>query len=318
MFRTFQNLALWPRMTRDRQRHGRRTDTRQAELRSRRWSTSADARKSAAEAQAFEILDDLGLADVRVPAVRRPAVRHAEAHRTRPCLIGRPKLLMLDEPATGLTHSEVDELSRGHPRASATDYNLTILLVEHHMGLVMSISENVVVLDFGRKIAEGTARRGAGEPGRDRGVPRSTRMSEPTSLERSTDLRGRLRPDPGAARLRLPRRSRARSSSSSAPTAPARPPRCGRVSGMIDTSGSIELRGEEIHRHEDGRHRAQGRRPCAAGSRHAARTLGRGQPPRRRLHPQGQRGRGRHRPVVRGVSGARANAVTSGRQPVGR
>ena len=70
------------------------------------------------------------------------------------CLIGHPKLLMLDEPATGLTHSEVDELSLVIQKIR-TDYNLTILLVEHHMGLVMSISENVVVLDFGRKIAEG-------------------------------------------------------------------------------------------------------------------------------------------------------------------
>ncbi len=61
---------------------------------------------------------------------------------------------MLDEPATGLTHSEVEILSQVivdiHDR-----YGLTILLVEHHMGLVMGISENVVVLDFGRKIAEG-------------------------------------------------------------------------------------------------------------------------------------------------------------------
>ena len=61
---------------------------------------------------------------------------------------------MLDEPATGLTHREVDILSE--VIVGIRDrYDLTILLVEHHMGLVMGISENVVVLDFGRKIAEG-------------------------------------------------------------------------------------------------------------------------------------------------------------------
>ena len=70
------------------------------------------------------------------------------------CLAGKPKLLMLDEPATGLTHREVDILSE--VIVGIRDrYDLTILLVEHHMGLVMGISENVVVLDFGRKIAEG-------------------------------------------------------------------------------------------------------------------------------------------------------------------
>ena len=61
---------------------------------------------------------------------------------------------MLDEPATGLTHSEVAVLSEAIIDIRER-YNLTILLVEHHMGLVMGICENVVVLDFGRKIAEG-------------------------------------------------------------------------------------------------------------------------------------------------------------------
>jgi len=62
---------------------------------------------------------------------------------------------MLDEPATGLTQSEVRVLS-DVIAAVRERYDLTILLVEHHMGLVMGISQKVVVLDFGRKIAEGT------------------------------------------------------------------------------------------------------------------------------------------------------------------
>jgi branched-chain amino acid transport system ATP-binding protein len=69
-------------------------------------------------------------------------------------LATEPRLLMLDEPANGLTHGEVDELGKtiGEIR---DQFDLTILLVEHHMAMVMSISDHIVVLDFGRKIAEG-------------------------------------------------------------------------------------------------------------------------------------------------------------------
>ena len=70
-------------------------------------------------------------------------------------LVNKPKLLLLDEPATGLNHSEVNDLS--NLIVSIRDeYDLTILLVEHHMGMVMGISDKVVVLDFGSKIAEGS------------------------------------------------------------------------------------------------------------------------------------------------------------------
>ncbi|MGH9261371.1 MAG: high-affinity branched-chain amino acid ABC transporter ATP-binding protein LivG, partial [Acidimicrobiales bacterium] len=69
-------------------------------------------------------------------------------------LATEPRLLMLDEPANGLTHSEVDELGETI-RAICDQFDLTILLVEHHMAMVMAISDHIVVLDFGRKIAEG-------------------------------------------------------------------------------------------------------------------------------------------------------------------
>ncbi|MEE3073656.1 MAG: high-affinity branched-chain amino acid ABC transporter ATP-binding protein LivG, partial [Actinomycetota bacterium] len=59
------------------------------------------------------------------------------------------------EPATGLNQSEVNELS-SLIKTVRNEYGLTILLVEHHMGMVMGISDRVVVLDFGSKIAEGT------------------------------------------------------------------------------------------------------------------------------------------------------------------
>ncbi len=70
-------------------------------------------------------------------------------------LAGQPKLLLLDEPANGLNHEEVGELG-AIIRALRNDLNVTVLLVEHHMGMVMAISDQVCVLDFGRKIAGGT------------------------------------------------------------------------------------------------------------------------------------------------------------------
>jgi branched-chain amino acid transport system ATP-binding protein len=70
-------------------------------------------------------------------------------------LAGNPKLLLLDEPAAGLNHDEVDVL-RGQIRRIRDTQNVTVLLVEHHMSLVMSVSDKVVAIDFGKKIAEGT------------------------------------------------------------------------------------------------------------------------------------------------------------------
>jgi branched-chain amino acid transport system ATP-binding protein len=67
----------------------------------------------------------------------------------------RPRLLLLDEPASGLTHAEVEDLGTTI-RTLRDRFGLTVLLVEHHMQLVMGISDKVIVLDFGRKIAEGT------------------------------------------------------------------------------------------------------------------------------------------------------------------
>jgi branched-chain amino acid transport system ATP-binding protein len=72
-------------------------------------------------------------------------------------LAGSPKLLLLDEPAAGLNHDEVDVL-RGQIRRVRDAQHVTVLLVEHHMSLVMSVSDKVVAIDFGRKIAEGTPR----------------------------------------------------------------------------------------------------------------------------------------------------------------
>ena len=70
-------------------------------------------------------------------------------------LASRPKLLLLDEPAAGLNHEEIDVL-KGQIRKVRDTQDVTVLLVEHHMSLVMSVSDKVVAIDFGRKIADGS------------------------------------------------------------------------------------------------------------------------------------------------------------------
>jgi len=73
-------------------------------------------------------------------------------------VLQRPRLLMLDEPASGLNHAEVSELA-ALIRELRDDLDLTVLLVEHNMGMVMDLCDHVVVLDVGRKIAAGEPRR---------------------------------------------------------------------------------------------------------------------------------------------------------------
>ena len=141
--RTFQNVVLFGPMT--------VLDNVLVGTHSRRWFfAQRQARRDAEEA-----LDYLGLADLGDrPAGGLPfgTLKRIELARA---LASRPRLLLLDEPAGGLNHEEVEELA-GTIRRLRADYELTLLLVEHHMNLVMSISDRVHVLNFGRKIAEGT------------------------------------------------------------------------------------------------------------------------------------------------------------------
>jgi branched-chain amino acid transport system ATP-binding protein len=104
--------------------------------------------------RADQLLERLGLAHLAArPAAGLPygTLKRIELARA---LGAAPKLLLLDEPASGLSHGEVDELSAVISAVRSED-DLTVLLVEHHMGMVMRMSDKVVVLDFGCKIAEG-------------------------------------------------------------------------------------------------------------------------------------------------------------------
>jgi branched-chain amino acid transport system ATP-binding protein len=115
------------------------------------WRSSREERTVAA--RAMEILDELGAADYarRMPAALPYAIQKRTALAR--ALMAEPQLLLLDEPASGLSESEMDAL--GSMVRGLTD-RMSVLLVEHHMDLVMSVCDRLVVLNFGQVIAEGT------------------------------------------------------------------------------------------------------------------------------------------------------------------
>jgi len=162
--RTFQNVALFRSMTvRDNMlvgaHHLGRTGFIANALRlGRATAEEAAARRRGAEILALLELEEV--ADEVVSALPFGTRKRVELARA---LISEPKLLLLDEPAGGLTHGEVDELGALILKLRQS-FDMSILLVEHHMSLVMSVSDKVVALEFGRKIADGTPDEVRNEP----------------------------------------------------------------------------------------------------------------------------------------------------------
>jgi len=109
----------------------------------------------AAQTRAFEMLRYVGLEELATRPVSGLPFGTLKRVELARALVSEPRLLLLDEPAGGLNHEEVGELGSFVTKLR-DDFELTVLLVEHHMGLVMGIAERIHVLDFGRKIAEGT------------------------------------------------------------------------------------------------------------------------------------------------------------------
>ena len=140
--RTFQNVELFPTMTvLENVLVGAHT-------------TSALERESAVRRRAHETLELVGIdsfAGRTAAGLPFGTMKRVELARA---LVSQPRLLLLDEPAGGLNHEEVEELA-SFLRRLRDELKVTVLLVEHHMNLVMRVSDHVHVLNFGRTIASG-------------------------------------------------------------------------------------------------------------------------------------------------------------------
>ena len=154
--RTFQNLELFATMSvLENLLVGQHSDIRYNLLDAVFSLPKALRQERAACTRAEEVMDLLDLThcqDMAVQSLSYDVKKRVEMARA---LVSRPQLVLLDEPAGGLTHQQVSSLA-GIIRAIRDDLGVTVLLVEHRMGLVMTVSDRVCVLDFGRKIADGT------------------------------------------------------------------------------------------------------------------------------------------------------------------
>ncbi len=154
MARTFQNIRLWKTQTVFDNvliaKHMLRTSGfLSATFRSNRAEEAQQRREVA------ELLEIVGLSDVRDElATSLPYGKQRRLEIAR-ALATHPKLLMLDEPAAGMNPQETAELAAFISRIR-TEFHITILLIEHHMDLVMDISDRIYVIDFGKQIAHGT------------------------------------------------------------------------------------------------------------------------------------------------------------------
>jgi branched-chain amino acid transport system ATP-binding protein len=153
--RTFQNVALFGSMTvLENVMLGAHSRSASGFLANALRLPGVRREEAAIAAKAASLLELLELSRVAaMPVTQLPFGTRKRVELAR-ALAAEPKLLLLDEPASGLNHEEVAELGR-LIRALRERLRLTVLLVEHHMSLVMSISERVVALNFGRVIAQG-------------------------------------------------------------------------------------------------------------------------------------------------------------------
>jgi len=154
--RTFQNVALFPNLSvLDNVRVGAHSRTNSDIISDSLRLPWVRRGEATLNKRIHEILNYLELdevAHVTVSGLPFGTQKRVELARA---LAADPKILLLDEPAGGLNHEEVYALG-DLIRRIRDDRKVTVLLVEHHMGLVMSIADHVVALNFGRKLAEGT------------------------------------------------------------------------------------------------------------------------------------------------------------------
>jgi branched-chain amino acid transport system ATP-binding protein len=154
--RTFQNVALFPNLSvLDNVRvgtHARTSSDIISDSIRLAWVRRGEAAVNRKVQEILSYLDLESVAHKTVSGLPFGTQKRVELARA---LAADPKILLLDEPAGGLNHEEVHVLG-DLIRRIRDDRKVTVLLVEHHMGLVMSIADHVVALNFGRKLAEGT------------------------------------------------------------------------------------------------------------------------------------------------------------------
>jgi len=119
--------------------------------------------RAQAKARAREILTDLRLSDLADYLMSELPVSAQKRVTMATALGSDPKLLLLDEVAAGLNPSEIDEIMTNIKHVH-DDLGVTVMLIEHVMELVMKVSHRVVVLDYGKKIAEGEPAKVAKDP----------------------------------------------------------------------------------------------------------------------------------------------------------
>ena len=155
MGRTFQNLAMFQTMpVRENIMVGSHARSKAGFAASALRLPSVRAEEQRLRTKAAEILDYLDLAQHAHKPVRDLPFAIQKRVELGRALAADPKLLMLDEPAAGLNHEELEDLGR-MIKDIRDRLKITVLLVEHHMSLVMSVSDHIVALNFGKKIAEG-------------------------------------------------------------------------------------------------------------------------------------------------------------------
>jgi branched-chain amino acid transport system ATP-binding protein len=154
--RTFQNVALFPNLSvMDNVRigcHSRTSSDIISDSIKLAWVRQSEAGINKKVEEILAYLDLENVAHNVVSGLPFGTQKRVELARA---LAADPKILLLDEPAGGLNHEEVHVLG-DLVRRIRDQRHMTVLLVEHHMGLVMSIADHVVALNFGRKLAEGT------------------------------------------------------------------------------------------------------------------------------------------------------------------
>ena len=153
--RTFQNIALFKGMsTLDNIMTGRFTHMKQGLLAQALWKGPAEKEEHANREVVEKIIDFLQIQAIRkTPVGRLPYGLQKRVELGR-ALAAEPKLLLLDEPMAGMNVEEKEDMSRFILDVNE-EFGTTIALIEHDMGVVMDISDRVVVLDYGRKIGDG-------------------------------------------------------------------------------------------------------------------------------------------------------------------